>query len=63
MNDDAARRLAEASRTAARELHKTGTPEYDVRAHQRAIEAERRARGPLPPDADTRPGTDHHREW
>ena len=63
MDDDAARRLAEASRLATQELHKSGTPEYDVRAHQRAIEAERRARGPLPPDSDVHPGGDHHREW
>jgi hypothetical protein len=40
---DADHRLAEASRAATRELYKTGTPEYDVRAHQRAVEAERKA--------------------
>jgi len=39
----AARRLAEASRAATIELHKQGTPEYDQRAHQRAVEAERKA--------------------
>ena len=40
---EAASRLAEASRIATEELHKTGTPEYDARAHQRAVEAERKA--------------------
>ncbi len=39
----AARRLAEASRAATVELHKQGTPEYDQRAHERAVEAERKA--------------------
>lgn len=39
----AARRLAEASRAATIELHKQGTPEYDQRAHQRAVEQERKA--------------------
>ncbi|WP_448629302.1 translation initiation factor 2 [Cellulomonas soli] len=40
---DADRKLAEASRAATRELYKSGTPEYDVRAQQRAVEAERKA--------------------
>ncbi len=35
--------LAEASRAASAELHKQGTPEYDARVHQRAVERERRA--------------------
>lgn len=38
-----AERLAEASRLATRELHKQGTPDYDPRAHERAVEAERKA--------------------
>ena len=42
-DNDAAHRLAEASRLATQELHKQGTPEYDARAHQRAVEAERKA--------------------
>ncbi|WP_448060300.1 translation initiation factor 2 [Cellulomonas hominis] len=37
-----AQSLAEASRAATAELHKQGTPEYDARAHQRAVERERR---------------------
>lgn len=40
---DAAHRLAEASRLATQELHKQGTPDYDPRAHERAVEAERKA--------------------
>jgi len=40
---DAAQRLAEASRVASEELYKQGTPEYDARAHQRAVEFERKA--------------------
>ncbi|MGV8979524.1 MAG: translation initiation factor 2 [Cellulomonas sp.] len=39
----AAQRLAEASRVATEELHKQGTPAYDARAHQRAVEFERKA--------------------
>ena len=42
-SQDPASRLAEASRIATQELHKQGTPEYDPRSHQRAIEAERKA--------------------
>jgi hypothetical protein len=37
------RRLAEASRAATTELYKQGTPEYDGRAHQHAVELERKA--------------------
>lgn len=40
---EAAKRLAEASRVATAELHKQGTPDYDPRAHERAVEFERRA--------------------
>ena len=40
---EAAQRLAEASRVASTELHKQGTPEYDSRAHERAVEFERKA--------------------
>ena len=42
-DNDAHSRLADASRVATQELFKQGTPEYDPRAHQRAVEAERRA--------------------
>ncbi|MBF0686207.1 MAG: translation initiation factor 2 [Cellulomonas sp.] len=42
-SQDPAARLAEASRIATQELHKQGTPEYDRRSHERAIEAERKA--------------------
>ena len=44
---DAQHRLAEASRLVSEELHKSGTPEYDIRAHERALEAERKAREAL----------------
>ncbi|AEI11987.1 hypothetical protein [Cellulomonas gilvus] len=40
---DVEHKLAEARRHATEELHKQGTPEYDARAHQRAVEAERKA--------------------
>ncbi len=40
---DAISRLAEAKRLVTQELHKQGTPEYDPRSHERAIEAERKA--------------------
>ena len=40
---DAVSRLAEAKRLVTQELHKQGTPEYDPRSHERAIEAERKA--------------------
>jgi hypothetical protein len=40
---EVAQRLSEASRLASTELHKQGTPEYDARAHQRAVEFERKA--------------------
>ncbi|QCB93793.1 translation initiation factor 2 [Cellulomonas shaoxiangyii] len=42
-SQDPRQRLAEASRIVTQELHKQGTPEYDHRAHERAVEAERRA--------------------
>jgi len=42
-SQDPAARLAEASRLATQELHKQGTPDYDPRAHERAVEAERKA--------------------
>jgi hypothetical protein len=41
--DTTARTLAEAKRATTEWLHKSGTPEYDLRAHERAIEAERKA--------------------
>ena len=40
---DATSRLAEASRVATEHLFKQGTPEYDPRAHERAVERERKA--------------------
>jgi len=40
---EAARRYVEAGRIAAAEARKAGTPEYDHRAHDRAVEAERKA--------------------
>jgi hypothetical protein len=40
---DATRRVAEASRRATAELHKQGTPDYDPRQHEKAVERERRA--------------------
>ena len=40
---EAATRLAEASRVARAELDKQGTPDYDPRAHERAVEFERKA--------------------
>ena len=43
------RRVAEASRRASAELHKQGTPDYDLRQHQKAVERERRAAGGTDP--------------
>ncbi len=40
---EAARRYVEAGRIAAAEARKAGTPEYDHRAHDRAVEYERKA--------------------
>ena len=40
---EAARRYIEAGRVAAAEARKAGTPEYDHRAHDRAVEHERKA--------------------
>lgn len=40
---EATRRVAEASRRATAELHKQGTPDYDPRQHEKAVERERRA--------------------
>lgn len=42
-SQDHASRLAEAKRIATQELHKQGTPDYDPRAHERAVEAQRKA--------------------
>lgn len=39
---EAARRYIEAGRVAAAEARKSGTPEYDSRAHERAVEHERK---------------------
>jgi hypothetical protein len=39
---EAAQRYIEAGRVAAAEEGKTGTPEYDPRAHERAVEHERK---------------------
>ena len=49
---DAVSRLAEAKRLVTQELHKQGTPDYDPRSHQRAIEAERKAQDAV--DAERR---------
>jgi len=38
----AAQRYIEAGRVSAAEARKTGTPEYDPRAHERAVEHERK---------------------
>ena len=51
---DAVSRLAEAKRLVTQELHKQGTPEYDPRSHERAIEAERKAQDAV--DARAAPG-------
>jgi hypothetical protein len=40
---EAAKRYVEAGRIAAAEARKAGTPEYDPRAHDRAVEHERKA--------------------
>ncbi|WNB87508.1 translation initiation factor 2 [Cellulomonas sp. ATA003] len=40
---EAARRYVEAGRMAAAEARKAGTPDYDHRAHDRAVEFERKA--------------------
>jgi len=44
---EAEKRLADAARAARVELEKTGTPDYDSRAHQRAVEEERNAQEAL----------------
>ena len=44
MSDEStASKLAQAKKVVTQELFKSGTPEYDHRAHERAIEAERKA--------------------
>jgi hypothetical protein len=42
-HDDAQHKLADARRQSTQELFKQGTPDYDPRAHQRAVEAQRTA--------------------
>ena len=49
--DDLDRRLVEASRAVTEWVRKDGTPEYDRRAHQHAVEHERALRDEL--DAKT----------
>ncbi len=44
---EAEKRLADAARAARVELEKTGTPDYDSRAQQRAVEEERNAQEAL----------------
>ncbi|HUX71228.1 MAG TPA: translation initiation factor 2 [Cellulomonadaceae bacterium] len=44
---EAEKRLSDAAKAARVELEKTGTPEYDSRAHQRAVEEERNAQEAL----------------
>ncbi len=51
---DAARRYIEAGKVAAAEARKAGTPEYDHRAHDRAVEHERRAAEALAAEQDAR---------
>ncbi|QTE28331.1 translation initiation factor 2 [Pengzhenrongella sicca] len=40
--NEAARRYIEAGKVSAAEARKSGTPEYDPRAHERAVEHERK---------------------
>jgi len=40
--NEAARRYIEAGRVSAAEARKSGTPEYDPRAHERAVAHERK---------------------
>jgi hypothetical protein len=49
---DAARRYVEAGKIAAAEARKAGTPEYDHRAHDRAVEHERKAAEALAAEQD-----------
>jgi hypothetical protein len=42
-DDTTASKLAQAKKVVTEELFKSGTPEYDHRSHERAIEAERKA--------------------
>jgi len=51
---DAARRYVEAGKIAAAEARKAGTPEYDHRAHDRAVEFERKAAEALAAEQDAR---------
>lgn len=51
---DAARRYVEAGKVAAAEARKAGTPEYDHRAHDRAVEHERKAAEALAAEQDAR---------
>ena len=44
---EAEKRLSDAAKAARVELEKTGTPDYDARAHQRAVEEERNAQEAL----------------
>ena len=44
---EAEKRLSDAAKAARVELEKTGTPGYDSRAHQRAVEEERNAQEAL----------------
>lgn len=53
---EAAQRLAEASRVASEELYKQGTPEYDARAHRRAVEFERKAADAAAAEAEAAKG-------
>jgi hypothetical protein len=52
---EAARRYVEAGRIAAAEARKAGTPEYDHRAHDRAVEHERKAAEALAAEQDALP--------
>ena len=46
-HDELTERLIRAKRQVTEELAKQGTPEYDHRAYERAVEAERKATGEL----------------
>ena len=51
-HDELAERLVRAKRQVTEELAKQGTPEYDHRAYERAVEAERKASDELEQPGD-----------
>ncbi len=50
--NEAARRYVEAGKVSAAEARKSGTPEYDPRAHERAVEHERKMADELAKEQD-----------